>query len=37
VLTDNDIKLYAKTLPTLESTADVNKAVLAYTLDVLAG
>ena len=36
VLTDNDIKLYAKTLPNLSSTEDVNKAVLAYTLDVLA-
>jgi len=37
VLTDNDIRLYAKTLPNLHSTKDVNNAVLAYTLDVLAG
>ena len=37
VLTDNDIKLYSKTIPNLESTEEVNKAVLAMTLKVVAG
>lgn len=37
VLTDNDVRLYAKTLPNLKWTADINKWVLAYTLDILAG
>lgn len=36
VLTDQDVQLYAKTLPNLKSTSDVNKWVLAYTLDILA-
>jgi hypothetical protein len=36
VLTDNDVKLYSKTIPNLESTSDVNKAVLAMTLKVVA-
>lgn len=37
VLTDNDIKLYAKTIPSLKWTKAVNEWVLAFTLDVLAG
>lgn len=37
VLTDNDVRLYAKTLPTLTWTDEINKWVLAVTLDVLAG
>lgn len=37
VLTDNDIKLYAKTIPNLKWTKAVNEWVLAFTLDVLAG
>jgi hypothetical protein len=37
VLTDNDIRQYAKTIPSLTSTSDVNKAVLAMTLDTIAG
>lgn len=36
VLTDNDIKLYAQTLPNLKWTEQVNKWVLAYWLDILA-
>lgn len=32
VLTDNDIALYSKTLPTLTSTPDVREAVLGITL-----
>lgn len=32
VLTDNDVALYAKTIPNLTSTEDVQKAVLAATL-----
>jgi hypothetical protein len=37
VLTDNDIRLYAQTIPNLRQTKDVQKAVLAMTLDVVAG
>lgn len=37
VLTDNDVRLYSKTIPNLTSTEDVNKAVLAMTLKVVAG
>lgn len=37
VLTDQDIQNYAKTIPNLTSTEDVNKAVLAMTLDTIAG
>jgi hypothetical protein len=36
VLTDNDIRLYAQTLPNLKGTSSTNKWVLALTLDVLA-
>lgn len=36
VLTDNDIRLYADTIPNLQQTWDVNKAVLAMTLQTLA-
>lgn len=36
VLTDNDIRLYAQTLPNLKGTDAINKWVLAVTLDVLA-
>jgi len=36
VLTDNDVRLYSKTLPSLESTEATNKWVLALTLDILA-
>lgn len=36
VLTDNDIRLYSKTLPNLKGTDAINKWVLAYTLDILA-
>lgn len=32
VLTDNDVALYAKTLPNLKSTEDVSKLVLAATI-----
>jgi len=35
VLTDNDIRLYSKTIPNLESPNDVNKAILAMTLKVV--
>lgn len=35
VLTDNDIKNYAKTLPTLTSTEQVRDAVLYITLDTI--
>ena len=35
VLTDNDIKTYAKTLPNLTSTEDVRNAVLGVTLDLI--
>lgn len=35
-MTDNDIANYAKTIPSLKSTEDVNKAVLAMTLDTIA-
>ncbi|MEK7180139.1 MAG: peptidoglycan-binding domain-containing protein [Patescibacteria group bacterium] len=35
VLTDNDVKLYAKTLPTLTSTEDIRNAVLGITVDVI--
>jgi hypothetical protein len=37
VLTDADIANYAKTIPNLSSTEATNKAVLAMTLDTLAG
>ena len=37
VLTDNDIRQYAKTIPNLKQTNDVNNAVLALTLDTIAG
>jgi hypothetical protein len=37
VLTDADIVNYAKTIPNLTSTNDVNNAVLAMTLDTIAG
>lgn len=37
VLTDQDIANYAKTIPNLASTEDTNKAVLAMTLDTIAG
>lgn len=36
VLTDNDIRLYSDTIPNLTQTEDVNKAVLAMTLQTLA-
>jgi hypothetical protein len=36
VLTDNDIKNYSKTLPTLTSTEDVRNAVLGITIDMIA-
>jgi hypothetical protein len=36
VLTDNDIRNYARTVPTLTQTNDVNNAVLALTLDTIA-
>jgi hypothetical protein len=36
VLTDNDIKNYAQTIPNLTQTEDVQKAILAMTLDTLA-
>ena len=36
VLTDNDIKNYSKTIPTLTSTNDVNNAILAMTMEVIA-
>ena len=36
VLTDNDIANYSKTVPNLRSTEDVNKAILAMTLDTIA-
>lgn len=36
VLTDNDIKNYAKTLPTLTSTEAVRNAVLYITLDLIS-
>ena len=36
VLTDNDIRLYAQTIPNLQSTTDVNNAILAMTLKVVA-
>ncbi len=35
VLTDNDIKLYSQTLPTLTSTEDVKNAVLFITTDII--
>jgi hypothetical protein len=35
VLTDNDIKNYAKTLPNLTSTEDVRNAVLYITVDMI--
>lgn len=34
VLTDNDINNYSKTIANLKSTSDVNKAVMAMTLDI---
>jgi len=36
VLTDNDIRIYARTVPNLTQTNDVNNAVLALTLDTIA-
>ena len=36
VLTDNDIKNYAQTIPNLTQTKDVQNAILALTLDTLA-
>ncbi len=36
VLTDSDIRLYAQTIPNLTNTNDVNKAVLAMSLKVIA-
>jgi hypothetical protein len=36
VLTDNDIRLYSQTIPNLTQTDDVQKAVLALTLDTVA-
>lgn len=36
VLTDNDIRQYARTIPNLTQTNDVNNAVLALTLDTVA-
>ncbi len=35
VLTDNDIKQYSKTLPTLTSTEDLRNAVLGITVDLI--
>jgi len=35
VLTDNDIKQYAKTLPNLKSTEDIRNAVLGITVDLI--
>jgi hypothetical protein len=35
VLTDNDIKTYASTLPNLKSTEDVRNAVLGITVDLI--
>ena len=35
VLTDNDIKNYAKTIPNLSSTEDVRNAILYITLDMI--
>lgn len=35
VLTDNDIKTYSKTIPTLTSTEDVRNAVLYITIDMI--
>ena len=37
VLTDNDIRNYARTIPNLQSTSQVNEAVLWMTLKVIAG
>lgn len=37
VLTDQDINNYAKTVPNLRSTSDVNKLVLAMTIDGIKG
>jgi len=31
------VKLYAKTIPNLSATKDVNDAILAFNLDLLAG
>ena len=36
VLTDKDIEHYSKTVPNLKSTSDVNNAVLAMSLNMLA-
>ena len=36
VLTDKDIEHYSKTVPNLKSTSDVNEAILAMSLDMLA-
>lgn len=37
VLTDQDIANYAKTIPNLKQTKDVNDAILAMTLKTVAG
>lgn len=37
VLTDNDVRLYSQTIPNLQSTQEVNNAILWMTLKVLAG
>lgn len=36
VLTDKDIEHYSRTVPNLRSTSEVNQAILAMTLDMLA-
>ena len=36
ILTDNDVRLYSRTIPNLESTQEVNEAILAMTLKVVA-
>ena len=36
VLTDRDVELYSQIVPNLKSTASVNKAIMAMTLDMLA-
>lgn len=36
VLTDNDVRLYSQTIPNLTSTNEVNDAILAMTLEIVA-
>ena len=36
VLTDKDIEHYSQTVPNLKSTSDINNAILAMSLDMLA-